>query len=523
MRTSKSNPLLIDSVSIPGGGILGMTIAPSKKGQSVFGENWNRDLTTDIAAIKKWGAVLVISLIEEHEFHMLGINELEVEVNKADMQWLHFPIKDVSIPDARFEQQWQQSVNTIYRCLDQGEKVLVHCRGGLGRTGLLVARLLMAYGASSDEAISKVREARTGAIETKEQEDYVRSMPSATHHIITTEEKFKGCLLAGAVGDALGAPVEFMSRESILQQFGKSGIRDFVPAYGRQGAITDDTQMTLFTAEGLLESWHRNEDILVSVSRSYLHWLKTQGISHPLLQRQQPFKPDALVNHPDLNHQRAPGKTCLSALQSMKQLGELATNNSKGCGGVMRVAPVALFYYSLPYTDDTLEKVFHTGGQIAAITHGHPTSIWSSAVLALIIYCLLHGHSLPDALQAAKVLLIKQPDHKETLTSLEMAIALANSDNSPSGAIRQLGEGWIAEEALAISVYCVLKADSLEDALVMAVNHDGDSDSTGAIAGNLAGAIYGIQAVPEKWLSSLELHDTLTSIAKKMLNFREVG
>ena len=120
-------------------------------------------------------------------------------------------------------------------------------------------------------------------------------------------------------------------------------------------------------------------------------------------------------------------------------------------------------------------------------------------------------------------LTIKQPDHKETLMALEMAIALANSDNSPSGAIRQLGEGWIAEEALAISVYCVLKADSLEEALVMAVNHDGDSDSTGAIAGNLAGAMYGVQTVPAKWLSSLELHDTLISIAKKLLNFREIG
>ncbi|WP_422138034.1 cyclin-dependent kinase inhibitor 3 family protein [Endozoicomonas sp. ALC020] len=189
MRASQSNPLVIDSVSIPGGGILGMAVAPGKKGQSMFGEDWNRDLATDITTIKKWGAVLVISLIEEHEFHMLGIGELEDEVNKAGMQWLHLPIKDFSIPDARFEQHWQQSVNTIYRCLDQGKKVLVHCRGGLGRTGLLVARLLMAYGASSDEAISNVRKARIGAIETREQEDYVRSMPSGNHPVNTKAKK----------------------------------------------------------------------------------------------------------------------------------------------------------------------------------------------------------------------------------------------------------------------------------------------------------------------------------------------
>ena len=150
------------------------------------------------------------------------------------------------------------------------------------------------------------------------------------------------------------------------------------------------------------------------------------------------------------------------------------------------------------------------------------SSTWSSAVLTLIIYCLLHGHTLPDALQTAKALLVKQPDHKETLMALEMAIALASSDNSPSGAIRQLGEGWIAEEALAISVYCVLKTDSLEDALVMAVNHDGDSDSTGAIAGNLAGVIYGIQTMPQKWLSGVELQSEIVGMAQKLLKYREI-
>ena len=495
-----------------------MTIAPGKKGESVFGDDWNRDLNTDVAAIKSWGATLVISLIEDHEFDLLSIQGLRAELSDAGLQWLHLPIKDVSVPDEQFEILWDESVASIYRRLDQGEKVLVHCRGGLGRTGLIVARLLMAYGTSVNDAIKQVRGARAGTIETTEQEAYVQSLPVGIHQIITTEERFIGCLLGGAAGDALGAPVEFMKRQAILEQFGEDGIKDFVPAYGLKGAITDDTQMTLFTAEGLLESWHCNEDVLISVSRSYLHWLKTQGISHPLLQKQQPLKPDALVNHPDLNHQRAPGNTCLSALQSMEQSGELAINNSKGCGGVMRVAPVALFYYSLPYTTNTLEKVFHTGGKIAAITHGHPTSTWSSAVLALIIYCLLHGHTLPDALQTAKTLLIKQPDHKETLMALEMAIALANSDNSPSGAIRQLGGGWIAEEALAISVYCVLKADSLEEALVMAVNHGGDSDSTGAIAGNLAGAMYGTTRIPHKWLDDLELHEVVIKIANTLLD-----
>ena len=434
---------------------------------------------------------------------------------------MHLPIKDVSVPNVLFEQQWRESVASIYRCLDRGEKVLVHCRGGLGRTGIVAARLLMAYGASAGEAIKQVRAVRKGAIETKEQEAYVQSLPVGIHQIITTEERFKGCLLAGAVGDALGAPVEFMKYQTIIEQFGPDGIKEFVPAYGRKGAITDDTQMTLFTAEGLLQSWSHNENALTCVSRAYLHWLKTQGVSHPLIQKQLPADDGAFVNHPDLNHRRAPGNTCLSALQSMQQLDELATNNSKGCGGVMRVAPVGLFYYPLPYTTETLEKVFHTGGQLAAITHGHPTSTWSSAVLAVLIYCLLHGRTLPEALQDAKSLLIKQPDHKETLMALELAIALAQSGNRPEGAIQQLGEGWIAEEALAIAAYAVLKTETLEDALVMAVNHSGDSDSTGAIAGNLAGIIYGARSIPDKWLLELELQKELSGMADQLLHYRD--
>ena len=195
MRTSKSHPLLIDSVQIPGGGVLGMTIAPGKKGESVFGDNWNRDLNTDVAAIKSWGATLVISLIEDHEFDLLSIQRLQAELSDAGLQWLHLPIKDVSVPNAQFEKLWDESVASIYRRLDQGEKILVHCRGGLGRTGLVVARLLMAYGITADDAIKQVRSARAGAIETKEQEAYVQSQPIGIHQIITTEERFIGCLI----------------------------------------------------------------------------------------------------------------------------------------------------------------------------------------------------------------------------------------------------------------------------------------------------------------------------------------
>ena len=92
----------------------------------------------------------------------------------------------------------------------------------------------------------------------------------------------RGCLLGGAVGDALGAPVEFMGAAAIKARFGPGGIRDFAPAYGRIGAVTDDTQMTLFTAEGLLRSATRFAAKGIChppsvVHHAYLRWLKTQG------------------------------------------------------------------------------------------------------------------------------------------------------------------------------------------------------------------------------------------------------
>ena len=96
--------------------------------------------------------------------------------------------------------------------------------------------------------------------------------------------RIRGCLLGGAVGDALGAEPEFMTLEEILEAFGPAGVRDYAEAYGRRGAITDDTQMTLFSAEGLLRAWVRQAtrggtSALPVVRHAYLRWLLTQGMA----------------------------------------------------------------------------------------------------------------------------------------------------------------------------------------------------------------------------------------------------
>lgn len=338
-------------------------------------------------------------------------------------------------------------------------------------------------------------------------------------------KRFRGCLLGGAVGDALGAPVEFDSREQILRRFGPDGITAYAPAYGGIGTITDDTQMTLFTAEGLLRHQVRGSTKGISsvagvTANAYLRWLRTQGAAPSTpVGVGAPFgdgESGWLYQQRELHSNRAPGNTCMSALRGMRGLGVLADNDSKGCGGVMRAAPVGLFGARLPVA--TLREVFDAGVEVAALTHGHPTGSLPAGVLAALVYRLVQGVSLRDALPEVKSVLREHDRHEETLAAVGAAEAAARGGPSYP-AVVSLGEGWVAEEALAIGLYCALVAESLTDGVVLAVNHGGDSDSTGSIAGNLLGAALGVDAIAPEWLEPLELRAVITEIADDLYDF----
>lgn len=332
---------------------------------------------------------------------------------------------------------------------------------------------------------------------------------------------YVACLLGGAVGDALGGAVEFMSYIAILERFGPEGITDYAEAYGGLGKITDDTQMTLFTAEGLLRGQMRgvNKGIASfdnTVAYAYIRWLATQGEHN---RYREVDSSGWLFQQRALHSQRAPGMTCLSALRDLESLPSIAANNSKGCGGVMRVAPVGMFWWSFKERTN-IERVFSDGCMCAALTHGHPTGYLSAGVLAVLIFELLNGLSLPEALEVAKSLLVKEPYKEETLNALNQAVELSQSSMPYHEAIRKLGDGWIAEEALAISVYCALVAQSFEQGVVLAVNHDGDSDSTGAVTGNLLGVMMGLDDIPNRWLEPLELRSVIETIASDLRSCR---
>jgi ADP-ribosyl-[dinitrogen reductase] hydrolase len=173
-RTSQTHPLRIDEVHTgPGGGRIGITFCPGKKGNSTAGPSWNRDLGTDLDVIARWRPDAVVTLIEAHEFLMLGVEDLGEQVRRRGLEWHHLPIVDVQPPDERFETGWRTAGPKLLGYLRDGGRVLVHCRGGLGRAGTVAARLLVELHVPSADAIARVRQARPRAIETRAQEDYV--------------------------------------------------------------------------------------------------------------------------------------------------------------------------------------------------------------------------------------------------------------------------------------------------------------------------------------------------------------
>ena len=353
----------------------------------------------------------------------------------------------------------------------------------------------------------------------------------------------RGSLMAGAAGDALGYPVEFMSRNAILARYGDKGITEFKLDSDGKALVSDDTQMTLFTANGMLMGLTRGYmrgiggDPKDYVDGAYIDWYYTQTVNK--VSERDDFHYTWLRDLPELAYRRAPGITCLNACESLLAHRDVE-NNSKGCGGIMRVAPMGLldasfkesggsgFYYKTVYLAEA-------GAHIARVTHLHPLGYLPAALMTLLLSRIVP--LTPDEVKESIIDIINDgldvmmnmygndyAKYKEYLRTLTLkAVNLAHSNISDIQAIMQLGEGWTAEEAWAISLYCVIRhIDNMKEAIIAAVNHDGDSDSTGSITGNIMGAIYGYEAIKrerlfcpygKKFEDTIELHNIILAIA----------
>ena len=344
------------------------------------------------------------------------------------------------------------------------------------------------------------------------------------------KDRIQGALIGGAIGDALGYPVEFMRYEAILEKYGRSGIcQHEIDPHSGKAIVSDDTQMTLFTANALLFWITRGNmhgiapTINECIKMAYLEWLETQKGVEDYNEYHTCWIRDIKA----INIQRAPGITCISALQSIKNH-QRVHNNSKGCGGVMRVAPIGLFAAAINAKEGrklNTTEVAQWGGDAAAITHQHPLGYLSAAFLSTFIFGITTCEEplskerltrlIHETYENINNVYPTERRHTEELISLiNQAIRLANNEMEDVTAISTLGEGWVGEEALAIAIYCALKYhDDFKKAIIASVNHSGDSDSTGAICGNICGAIVGYKKIPYIFHEDLELHDVMIALA----------
>ena len=314
-------------------------------------------------------------------------------------------------------------------------------------------------------------------------------------------DKIRGCLIGGAAGDALGYAVEFDSEGSIFAKYGSGGIRAYAldPSSGK-ALISDDTQMTLFTANGLLFAETRvamrgiGGQPSMYMLHAYKDWLRTQDMTFAQAQKDKKQNRGIswLFDVPELYHRRAPGNTCLSAL------------------------------YTRGNTD--IKTIDREGAELAAITHGHSLGYMPAAVLTHIVHQIVYsnrGMTLKEIVEEARdtVAEIFVGDrHLNELTSLiDTAIALSENDKIDLDNIHTLGEGWVGEEALVIAIYCALRyQNDFSAGIIAAVNHNGDSDSTGAITGNILGAWLGFDAIDDQWKRDLELYDVILEMANDL-------
>lgn len=285
-------------------------------------------------------------------------------------------------------------------------------------------------------------------------------------------EKIKACLLGGAIGDSFGAPVEFDSLEEIKNKYGASGIT--FSNYSQKPLITDDTQMTLFTANGLIIEGNTLDNIWWC----YKDWLETQFKADKTEMSHKPVS--WLVNEKEMFASREPGRTCLFEI-AKDHRGTFAKryNDSKGCGAIMRTAPIGLIRNSE-------ENITELSANVSMLTHGNPISAIACVYFSSLIHLLVYRN-----------------------------FSILEAIHQVVECIKKLGEGWIAEETLGIAIFCALKyKKNFKKAIEVSVNHDGDSDSTGNLVGQILGAKYGTDILPVNYLSHLELRTVIEKIAQ---------
>ena len=398
-------------------------------------------------------------------------------------------------PD-NFQRRWANISNAVRQTLAGGKKVVIVAPMRPGEAGLIGGYLLMDLGRSASQAITDLESAGVRAFG-----DDVMALKRYRPYLAHAS------LLGGAIGDSLGADIEFKSLAEI-RALHPDGVRRLSRTHAvAPGWFTDDTQMTLFTAEGVIRAYTRGITKGITSLPGVVHhalerWYVTQG-NPP---REGVDCEHGLITERKLWHRAAPGLTCLSSLENLPSWGGKAENNSKGCGTIMRVAPIA--FGVAP------EQVRAMALETSALTHGHPLGQISAAAWAELLAKVWAGSSAEDAARTLVRDYVGSGDNALQSFGLQLDRFLhgMKRDGSPES-VEEIGGGWVAEEAFAIALYAVLCADSFESGLRIAVTHGGDSDSTGAIAGNMLGLIYPDEVFAHEWAGEVGGREIIARLA----------
>lgn len=475
IRTSDTDPIRIAHVPA-GQGAIGIAFCPGKSGASMSGPEWARDLDTDLDAIRQWGAEAVITLIEPHEFEEMQVQDLGAGVIARGMEWHHLPITDVSVPDERFEGRWRAAGPLIRAKLGRGDKVFVHCKGGLGRAGTVAARLLVELGGyDAHSAIAAVREVRPAALETRDQERHVEAIAARL-------DRAAGCLLGLAIGDAIGTTLEFKKRDSYQHLTDMLGGGPFhLPV----GVWTDDTSMALALAESLIASRDKGLDFDASdLMDRFVSWWREGEYS-------------ATGECFDI------GITTSSALGRYKASGDPFAGDpdphSAGNGSLMRLAPVALagVHWSS-------ERAAEIACLQSRTTHAAAACLDACAAYALMLRAAITGANLEEAIYAG------QGRFGTTIGAIVEGSWRVKSRDQISSS------GYVAH-SLEAALWCVSQTGNYRDAILLAANLGDDADTTAAITGQLAGALYGRASLPVEWLAKLAWRERLEATALNLI------
>ena len=481
-RTSETHPLQIASVRVPdAGGLIGITLCPGKQQAHASTGVWRRDLGLDLDAIAAWNAAAVVTLVEEHELERLGVPGLGPAVCERHMTWHHLPIRDGSIPDAAFEAAWLETGAGLRAMLRDGANVLLHCKGGLGRAGTIAARLLVELGVEPEAAAAQVRSVRPGAIETRTQLGFVMGLgpvvePQPERGPEAVRDRAVGALLGLCIGDAIGTTAEFKPRGSFPR------LTDMVgggPFNLEPGQWTDDSAMAVALAASLVAQ--RRLDPADLMTR-FAEWMDHGEYS-------------CTGTCFDI------GITVSAALRSFKRTGNPLSGStaprSAGTGSLMRLAPVAIRYWQ------DRENLRQAAALQSRTTHGAPEAVDA---------CIAYADVLADAiagLSRSAVLRARQESFAGAIAPI-MAGAWRGKHRDEVHS-----SGYVAH-SLESALWCVARTSSFADAVLLATNLGGDSDTTAAITGQLAGALYGKEGIPPRWLKRLAWSDRLESLALEL-------